>query len=226
MLVFPKPTAPGSTMASSWSIPRRLTVRCLPFVVFAMLGAPAASAESLRAVVTGGLVSGDWAGTPFTNRSYTVTADYDPALVQSGTLAGLPATFVAATPTITIDTGSGLLSGTILPFTGFTWHVISAAVTATDSRSGFVPIDGSLNVANAFDIEGAVPQSMLLAEVTFGGDSVANAPATWPTSLGTLEITASTDAAGTFAIVPEPSAAGVLGIVLVALVARRSFERS
>lgn len=38
--------------------------------------------------MTGGLISGDLGSTSFTNASYIVTASYDPAAVQSGTLAG------------------------------------------------------------------------------------------------------------------------------------------
>ena len=95
--------------------------------------------------------------------------------------------------------------------------VFSLAVTANNSRSGIVPINASLNVTNAFDLDAAQPQSTLLAELAYGGDSDANDPATWQTGLGALEITASTDAAGTFAIVPEPSSAAVLGIALVAI---------
>ena len=206
----------------------RRGLRCLgavfaPILVVAWLGGATASAEPLQAVVAGGLISGDWAGTPFTNASYTVAAPYDPALVQSGTLAEFPATFVSVTPTITIDTGSGLLSGTLQPFAGFTWHLFSLAVTANDSRSGFAPIDASLNVTNAFDIEASQPQSTLLMQVAFGGDSDANDPVTWQTSLGALEITASTDAAGTFAIVPEPSTVAALGIAVVAIACRRRF---
>jgi hypothetical protein len=188
-------------------------------------GAPL-EAGPLQAVVSGGLISGDLGGTAFTNASYNVTASYDPALVQSGTLAGFPAAFVAVAPTITIDTGSGLLSGTLQPFAGFTWHLFSLAVTANDSRSGFAPVDPSLNVTNAFDIDAALPQSTLLAQLAFGGDSVANDPATWQTSTGALNITASTDAAGTFAIVPEPTTMTALGIALIALAGRRRFMRA
>lgn len=187
----------------------------------AWLGGATASAEPLQAVVAGGLISGEWAGTPFTNASYTVAANYDSALVQSGTLAGFPAAYVAVAPRITIDTGSGLLSGTLQPFAGFTWHLLSLAVTANDSRSGFAPVDPGLNVTNAFDIDAALPQSTLVVELAFGGDSVANDPATWQTSLGSLEITASTDGAGTFAIVPEPAGTAVVGLALVAFAGRR-----
>jgi hypothetical protein len=190
----------------------------------ALLGGPPVEASPLLTTVSGGLISGAWGGTAFTNATFTVTASYDPALVQPGTLAGFPATFVGVTPTIAIDTGSGLLSGTLEPFAGFTWHLFSLAVTANDSRSGFAPIDPSLNVTNAFDIAAAWPQNTLLEPVAFGGDSAANAPATWQTSLGTLEITNSTDAAGTFVIVPEPSTMAVLGIALIALAARRRFN--
>lgn len=204
-------------MPPSPRVPRCLAAVFTPILVSALLGGATASAEPLQAVVAGGLISGDWAGTPFTSASYTVAASSDPALVQSGTLAGFPAAYVAVAPTITIDIGSGLLSGTLEPFAGFTWHLFSLAVTASESRSGFAPIDGSLNVTNAFDISASVPQSTLLTQVAFGGDSVVNAPATWQTSLGTLEITASTAGAGTFAIVPEPSAAAALGIALVTL---------
>jgi hypothetical protein len=206
--------------------PRCLAAVFAPILVGVWLGGSTASAEPLEAVLTGGLMSGDWAGTPFTNASYTVAASYDPALVQSGTLAGFPATFVGVTPTITIDTGSGLLSGTLEPFAGFSWHLFSLEITANDSRSGFAPIDPSLNVTNAFDIAAAWPQSTLLEPVAFGGDSAANAPATWQTNLGVLEITASTDAAGTFVIVPEPSVAATLGIALVAITGRRRFTKA
>jgi hypothetical protein len=197
-----------------------------PILVGAWLGGSMASAEPLQAVVAGGLISGDWAGTSFTNASYTLAASYDPALVQSGTLAGFPAAFVAVAPTIRIDTGSGLLSGTLQPFAGFTWHLFSLAVTANDSRSGFAPVDQSLNVTNAFDIDAALPQSTLLAQLAFGGDSVANDPATWQTSTGELNITASTDGAGTFAIVPEPAGTAVVGLALVALAGWRRFGRA
>lgn len=196
------------------------------FTVCSMTVAPLADGSLLRATMTGGLISGDLGGTPFTNASYTVTASYDPAVVQSGTLVSFPAAYVAAAPTITIDTGSGLLSGTLQPFSGFTWHLFSLAVTANDSRSGFAPIDGSLNVTNAFDIEAAQPRSTLLAQLAFGGDSDANDPATWQTTSGVLNITASTDAAGTFAIVPEPSAPAVLGIGLTVIAAWRFCKKS
>jgi hypothetical protein len=191
-----------------------------------LLGGASLRAAPLQAVVSGGRISGDLGGTPFSDAPYTLTASYDPAVVQSGTLAGFPATFVGVTPTITIDTGSGLLSGTLHPFAGFSWHLFSLAVTSSDSRSGFAPIDPSLNVTNAFDIDAAQPQSTLLAELAFGGDSDANDPATWQTSLGTLDITASTDAAGTFVIVPEPSTMAALGIALVALAGRRRFIKA
>jgi hypothetical protein len=191
-----------------------------------LLGGASLRAAPLQAVVSGGRISGDLGGTPFSDAPYTLTASYDPAVVQSGTLAGFPATFVGVTPTITIDTGSGLLSGTLQPFAGFSWHLFSLAVTSSDSRSGFAPIDPSLNVTNAFDIDAAQPQSTLLAELAFGGDSDANDPATWQTSLGTLDITASTDAAGTFVIVPEPSTMAALGIALVALAGRRRFIKA
>lgn len=101
-----------------------------------LLGGGSLQAAPLQAVVSGGRISGDLGGTPFTNAPYSVTAGYDPSLVQSGTLAGFPANFVAVTPTITIDTGSGTLASTLLPFAGFTWHVFSLAVTANNSRSG------------------------------------------------------------------------------------------
>lgn len=206
--------------------PRCLAAVFAPILVAAWLGGSMASAEPLQAVVAGGLISGDWAGTSFTNASYTVAATYDPALVQSGTLAGFPAAYVSVAPAITIDTGSGLLSGTLQPFAGFTWHLFSLAVTANDSRSGFAPVDPSLNVTNAFDIDAALPQSTLLAQLAFGGDSVANDPATWQTSTGALNITSSTDGAGTFAIVPEPAGTVVVGLALVALAGWRRFGRA
>lgn len=205
-------------MEHSWLIALGRIPTAAWLLSFALLATPPEAAGAiLQATMTGGLMSGDLGGTPFTNAPYSVTASYDSSLVQSSTLAGFPANFVAVTPTITIDTGSGPLASTLLPFAGFTWHVFSLAVTANDSRSGFVPIDANLNVTNAFDIDAAQPQSTLLAELAFGGDSDANDPATWQTGLGALEITASTDAAGTFAIVPEPSSAVVLGIALVAI---------
>lgn len=209
-------------------VPRRAAVRIATWAITGLAAAfpVAVQATLLEATVTGGLISGEFGSTAFSNAPYSVTANYDPALVQSGTLAGFPATFVAVAPTITIDTGSGLLSGTLQPFAGYTWHLFSLAVTANDSRSGFAPIDPSLNVTNAFDIEASLPQSSLLAQVAFGGASVANAPATWQTSLGVLEITASTDAAGTFSIAPEPSTVAALGIALVALAGRRRFIRA
>ena len=191
-----------------------------------VLGGASLQAAPLQAVVSGGRISGDLGGTPFSDAPYTLTAGYDPSLIQSGSLAGFPATFVSVTPTITIETGSGPLSGTLLPFAGFTWHVFSLAVTANNSRSGFAPIDANLNVTNAFDIDAAQPQSTLLAELAYGCDSDANDPATWQTSLGVLEITGSTDAAGTFAIVPEPSSAAVLGIALVAIAGWRRFTKA
>jgi hypothetical protein len=195
-------------------------------MAFALLGGAPLEAATLHAVVSGGLVSGELGGTAFSDAPYTVTASYDPAGVQSGTLAGFPATFVGVTPTITIDTGSGLLSGTLEPFAGFSWHLFSLAVTANDSWSGFAPIDGSLDVTNAFDIAAAWPQSTLLEPVAFGGDGAANAPATWQTTAGTLEITASTDAAGTFVIVPEPTSLVGLGVAVVALGAVRRRPRA
>jgi hypothetical protein len=185
----------------------------------------AVQATLLQATVSGGLISGEFGPTAFTNAPYTVTAVYDLAVVQSGSLAGFPATFVSVSPTITIDTGSGILAGTLAPFAGFTWHLFSLAVTENASRSGFAPIDGGLNVTNAFDIDADLPQSSLLAQLAFGGESVANDPATWPTSVGTLNITASTDGAGTFAIVPEPAGSVVVGIALVALAGWRWFGR-
>lgn len=206
--------------------PGPFAARANLLLAFALLGGASLQAAPLQAVVSGGRISGDWGGTSFADASYTVTADYDPNLVQSGTLAGFPAAYVSVTPTITIDTGSGPLSGALQPFAGFTWHLFSLAVTANDSRSGFAPIDASLNVTNAFDIEASLPQSTLLAQVAFGGDSDANDPVTWQTSLGALEITASTDAAGTFAIVPEPSTAAALGIAVVAIACRRRFMRA
>lgn len=201
----------------------RILIKAWLLPVALLATSPLAAGALLQAQVAGGLISGDLGGTPFTNASYTVTASYDTAGVQSGTLAGFPAAFVVVAPTITIDTGSGLLSGALQPFSGFSWNLISLAITANDSRSGFLPIDGSLNVTNAFDIEAALPQSTLLAHVAFGGDSNANDPATWPTSSGILNITASTDAPGTFAIVPEPGGLTVLGIALVTLVGWRRF---
>jgi hypothetical protein len=206
--------------------PNLLTVASAPLVAFVLLGGAPLEAATLHAVVSGGLISGELGGTAFSDASYTVTASYDPAGVQSGTLAGFPATYVSVTPTITIDTGSGLLSGTLEPFAGFTWHLFSLAVTANDSWSGFAPIDGSLDVTNAFDIAAAWPQSTLLEPVAFGGDGAANAPATWQTTAGTLEITASTDAAGTFVIVPEPSSMAALGVAIVALGAVRRRPRA
>ena len=200
-------------MEYSWLIALGRIPTAAWLLSFALLATPSmADGAILQATMTGGLMSGDLGGTPFTNAPYSVTASYDSSLVQSGTLAGFPATFVSVTPTITIDTGSGPLSSTLAPFAGFTWHAFSLAVTANNSRSGFVPIDTNLNVTNAFDIDAAQPQSTLLAELAFGGD-----PATWQTTAGELNITASTDAAGTFAIVPEPSSAVVLGIALVAI---------
>lgn len=213
-------------------MPRSIRISALPALTFAwimtfvLVGGAPLEAGTLQAVVSGGLISGTWGGTPFTNAAYTVTAGYDPNLVQSGTLVGFPAAFVSVTPMVTIDTGSGLLSGTLQPFDGFTWHLFSLDVPANSSRSGFAPIDASLNVTNAFDIGASVPQSTLLAQLTFGGDSVASDPATWQTSAGELNITASTDAAGTFAIVPEPSTAAALGIALVAIACRRRFIRA
>ena len=205
-------------MEYSWLIALGRIPTAAWLLSFALLATPSmADGAILQATMTGGLMSGDLGGTPFTNAPYSVTASYDSSLVQSGTLAGFPATFVSVTPTITIDTGSGPLSSTLAPFAGFTWHAFSLAVTANNSRSGFVPIDTNLNVTNAFDIDAAQPQSTLLAELAFGGDSDANDPATWQTTAGELNITASTDAAGTFAIVPEPSCAVVLGIALVAI---------
>lgn len=205
-------------MEHSWLISLARIPTAAWLLTFALLATtPMADGAILQATMNGGLISGDLGGTAFTNAPYSVTASYDSSLVQSGTLAGFPAAFVSVTPTITIDTGSGPLLSTLLPFAGFTWHVFSLAVTANNSRSGFVPIDANLNVTNAFDINAAQPQSTLLAELAFGGDSDANDPATWQTSLGTLAITASTDAAGTFAIVPEPSSVAVLGIALVAI---------
>ena len=208
------------SMERSWLIsPGRIPTAAW-LLTFALLATtPMADGAILQATMTGGLISGDLGGTPFTNAPYSVSASYDPSLVQSGTLAGFPATFVSVTPTITItiDTGSGPFSSTLLPFAGYTWHVFSLAVTANNSRSGIVPINASLNVTNAFDLDAAQPQSTLLAELAYGGDSDANDPATWQTGLGALESTASTDAAGTFAIVPEPSSAAVLGIALVAI---------
>ena len=206
--------------------PGPFAARANLLLALALLGGASLQAAPLQAVVSGGRISGDWAGTSFADASYNVTAGYDPNLVQSGTLAGFPATFVSVTPTITIDTGSGLLSGTLQPFAGFTWHLFSLDVPANSSRSGFAPIDASLNVTNAFDIVASVPQSTLLAQLTFGGDSVASDPATWQTSAGELNITASTDAPGTFAIVPEPSTAAALGIALVAIACRRRFIRA
>jgi hypothetical protein len=204
--------------------PFTFTSGCLATLI--LLCAAPLEAGPLQATVSGGLISGELGGTAFSDASYTVTAGYDPALVQSGTLAGFPATYVSVAPTITIDTGSGLLSGTLEPFAGFTWHLLSLAVTANESRSGFAPIDPSLNVTNAFDIDAALPQSTLLAQVAFGGVSDANDPATWQTSLGTLNIDSSTDAAGTFVIVPEPSTMAALGIALVALAGRRRFTKA
>jgi hypothetical protein len=204
--------------------PFAFTSGCLATLI--LLCAAPLEAGPLQATVSGGLISGDLGGTAFTNASYIVMANYDPAVVQSGTLAGFPATFVGVAPTITIDTGSGLLSGTLQPFAGFTWHLFSLAVTANDSRSGFAPVDPSLNVTNAFDIDAALPRSTLLAQVAFGGDSVANDPATWQTSAGTLNITASTDGSGTFAIVPEPSTMAALGVAIVALAGRRRFTKA
>jgi len=206
--------------------PNLLAVASASLVTLALLGHASLEAATLHAVVSGGLISGDLGGTPFTDASYTVTASYDPALVQSGTLAGFPGTSVGVTPTITIDTGSGLLSGTLQPFAGFTWHLFSLEITANDSRSGFAPINSSLDVTNAFDIAAAWPQSTLLAQVAFGGESNANDPATWQTTAGTLNIDSSTDAAGTFAIVPEPSTVAALGIALVALAGRRRFTKA
>ena len=87
--------------------------------------------------------------------------------------------------------------------------------------------DASYTVtADAFDIAAPLPQSTLLAQVAFGGDSDANDPVTWQTSLGVLEITASTDAAGTFAIVPEPSTVAALGIAFIPIACRRRFIRA
>lgn len=206
--------------------PRPRAATAAGLLTLALIGGAPLEAAPLLATVSGGLVSGDWGGTAFTLAPYTVTASYDPAVVQSGMLAGFPAAYVGVTPTITIDTVSGLLSGTLAPFAGFTWHLFSLAVTANDSRSGFAPIDGGLNVTNAFDIEAALPQSTLLAQVAFGGGSVANDPATWQTSVGGLNITASTDAAGTFAIVPEPSTVTALGFALVAVAGWRRFTKA
>jgi len=92
--------------------PFTFTSGCLATLI--LLCAAPLEAGPLQATVSGGLISGDLGGTAFTNASYTVTASYDPAVVQSGTLAGFPATYVGVTPTITIDTDSRLLSGTFV----------------------------------------------------------------------------------------------------------------
>ena len=126
------------SMELSWLISLARIPRAAWLLTFALLATtPVADGAILQATMTGGLISGDLGGTPFTNAPYSVSASYDPSLVQSGTLAGFPATFVGVTPTITIDTGSGPLSGALTPFAGFTWHVFSLAVTANNSRSGF-----------------------------------------------------------------------------------------
>jgi hypothetical protein len=68
--------------------PRRLAAEFAPLLVMAWLGCTTALAEALQAVVAGGLIAGDWAGTPFTNASCTVAATYDAAIVQSVALVG------------------------------------------------------------------------------------------------------------------------------------------
>ena len=101
-------------MPLPYKIPNPFAFRSGCLATLILLCAAPLEAGPLQVTVSGGLISGDLDGTTFTNASYIVTANYDPEVVQSGTLAGFPATFVGVTPTITIDTGSRLLSGTFV----------------------------------------------------------------------------------------------------------------
>jgi hypothetical protein len=155
----------------------------------------------------------------------------DSADVVSGTFVGggiyqVPYYYLAGSPIVTINTGDGTLTATLVPATiGNTVGILSMANPFnSDVRNQFIerninntrpPLDSlgvMSNTLNSLDTEGS-----------FGTNQYKNATATFNTSVGELKLTFHNNISGSFTIaaVPEPTSALMSALGATMLLRRR-----
>lgn len=206
------------------SVPRR-TQRIRPFVatalcLFAFFSPSLSKAELLSYTLSGGLISGTLGGTPFTAANWTITATANSSAAQflpqnSGTGGPIwaPVWYQTVTPTISIASGTSVLTAT-LTGTG-QWFLesrdYSVFGTPNDGAVGFFYSTSGVEEGNGAYIGGLIGFNNLQTTGTVNGqsgfDSGSGGILGFPTSVGRLFIASDTGAAGTFVTaVPEPSA--------------------
>jgi len=89
-----------------------------------LLAIPVARAELLTYTLSGSAITGSLGATNFTNASWSMSMTADSTTVVSGTynvgpggIYQFPYFFIAGTPVVTVNTGSSILTATLLPAT-------------------------------------------------------------------------------------------------------------
>jgi hypothetical protein len=207
-----------------------------PLLLFAAgtlltLAAPQAGLALMVYSATGSSISGSLGGTPFSDASWMLTATADEQLSSLTTIPAGPAgSFnlwsLPVSPRLKIETAAAMFEADLLPAGDFRWLALSGTFPfGPTPKIGFVYTTPSFQPETAAGVFG-VPGSFVNLKHPYSavGPSIFEI-LTYPTSAGSLVISSSTTAPGTFQIAAVPTPLPALALAAAFSCSRRLRSR-
>jgi len=218
----------------------RCGLLCVVAAAATLFAVPVARAGLLTYTLSGSSITGNLGATNFTNASWSMSMTADSTTVVSGTynvgpggIYQFPYFFIAGTPVVTVNTGSSILTATLVPAT------LGNSVGLLSLQSPFSPITNrnqfqEWNAANTSPPNPSLgiyssALNTLAVVGSFGSNQYGNASADFSTDQGTLHVSSHTDLTGSFIIaaapVPEIDPAGMGSVMALVTGALGLLER-
>jgi hypothetical protein len=218
----------------------RCGLLCVVAAAATLFAVPVARAGLLTYTLSGSSITGNLGATNFTDASWSMSMTADSTTVVSGTynvgpggIYQFPYFFIAGTPVVTVNTGSSILTATLVPAT------LGNSVGLLSLQNPFSPttITNQFQEWNAANTSPPNPSlgiyssalNTLAVVGSFGSNQYGNASADFSTDQGTLHMSRRTDLTGSFIIaaapVPEIDPAGVGSVLALVTGALGLIER-